>query len=293
MTSTECQKSIDCKWGINMKKILSLLICIALTVTLVGCGSRFDDSSKMANTLETGVWYTLGSYGGGQAYEKFQMFSDGECISIEIARPSNEDLVSFFQKEITANSKKIKSFTDFLTESDAVTVQTTSITYEPKEGVVFSNEKQFASVTDDGKLLKDGDSYRNLSGFDTIELYFTQAYEKYFENTYGKLDSAMTVQFNKYGYLGSAFLAKGTAQISDYYNWFYSDLSFAYYCVELEPEGGSYSNRWYLYGDRSALSGLYEKLKSGQKKNVACVCRMYSPETGTNNMATIVDYYIF
>lgn len=85
-------------------------------------------------------------------------------------------------------------------------------------------------------------------------------------------------------------MLKGTAKLDDYYNWGYKNLSPLYFCMFVEPTGGSYSDSWYIYASRSEFSELYDDLITGSISNISLVCECMFYETGSNNMATLVDY---
>ncbi len=64
---------------------------------------------------------------------------------------------------------------------------------------------------------------------------------------------------------------------------------FGYFCINIRPTGGSYSDGWYVYANRNTFFDLYASLQSGSK-NVILVAQMVYVDTGSNNMATLVDY---
>ena len=100
------------------------------------------------------------------------------------------------------------------------------------------------------------------------------------------------VQYDKYGYLGTPFLLVGSAVLDDYYNWYYDGMDSIYFCMSVTPEGGSYSDEWYIYASRSHYEELFDDLKEGGISGIVMICRTSSPDTGSNNMAELADYFI-
>lgn len=113
---------------------------------------------------------------------------------------------------------------------------------------------------------------------------------KPWEEEYGEIPSSREVQYDKYKYLGRPFVISGTAAIDDYFNYDYRGLEAVYFCICIQPTGGSYSDCWYVYADRLQFKELFDSLLEGNKK-VDLVAEMYYADTGSNNMATLRDYY--
>lgn len=118
----------------------------------------------------------------------------------------------------------------------------------------------------------------------------TTSYEDYqWQQKYGDLPTAREVQYDKWGHFGDCFTISGTAELDDYYNWGYKNYEYGYFCIRIRPTGGSYSDEWYVYASRSKFADLYNGFLSGSK-SVTLVAQLVQVETGSNNMATLVDY---
>lgn len=103
--------------------------------------------------------------------------------------------------------------------------------------------------------------------------------------------NAKEVQFDMANKVNELFGLEGTAELCDYYNYGYDDsIKSRYFCMEVNPDGGSYSDRWYIYGNRSSASKLYDDLLKGSVniKLIAMIEGSYY-EIHQQNMATLYD----
>ena len=114
--------------------------------------------------------------------------------------------------------------------------------------------------------------------------------EKYINLKYPNAPTNKDVQYDKYGNIGKNFTISGTAELDNYYNWGYKDFEAGYFCIQVTPTYGSYSDRWYIYASRSEFSELFDKLKNGSQ-NVNLVARLIFADTGSSNMATLVECF--
>jgi len=114
--------------------------------------------------------------------------------------------------------------------------------------------------------------------------------EDYIEAVYPNMLTNKDAQYDKYGNLGKNFMISGVAELDDYYNWGYRGFESAFFCINIRPTGGNYSDEWYIYASRDSFGELFESLKEGSK-NIHIIAKMEFADTGTNNMATLVDYF--
>ncbi len=103
--------------------------------------------------------------------------------------------------------------------------------------------------------------------------------------------NAKEVQFDMANKVNELFGLEGTAELCDYYNYGYDDsIKSRYFCMEVTPDGGTYSDRWYIYGNRSSASKLYDDLLKGSVniKLIAMIEGSYY-EINQQNMATLYN----
>lgn len=93
--------------------------------------------------------------------------------------------------------------------------------------------------------------------------------------------SADDVRYDPINNAGKPFLLVGTIELSDYYNYFFSDMEDTHFSTVVTPTGGSYLDQWHIYMSRDGMSELFNDLKTGTVKTVALVA--YIPETSNEN----------
>lgn len=98
------------------------------------------------------------------------------------------------------------------------------------------------------------------------------------------------IQYNMANNLDKEFTLVGYAELDDYYNYGFDDgLESSYFCLQVTPEDGKYSNAWYIYCYRNSFQTLLDKTLTAGKKYVKMIC--YIPkgrfEKGQNNMAML------
>jgi len=75
--------------------------------------------------------------------------------------------------------------------------------------------------------------------------------------------NAKEVQYDMVNHVGDYFGLEGNASLCDYYNYGYDDsMESKYFCMEVEPNGSSYSDSWYIYANRDTFSETYNDLLS-------------------------------
>jgi len=98
------------------------------------------------------------------------------------------------------------------------------------------------------------------------------------------------VQYNMANNLDKEFSLVGYAELDDYYNYGFDDkLESSYFCLQVTPENGKYSDAWYIYCYRNSYQNLFDKTQAAGKKYVKMICCIPKGrfEEGQNNMATL------
>ncbi len=113
-----------------------------------------------------------------------------------------------------------------------------------------------------------------------------------FLNNYDDLPKNQDVQYDPYSYIGDNFSLRGSADLDDYYNFNYLNFEVNYFCVQVTPQGGSILDAWYVYANRNDFPDLYNTLRSGNISAITMICNAQFAEAASNNMATLVDYFI-
>lgn len=95
------------------------------------------------------------------------------------------------------------------------------------------------------------------------------------------------VQFDMVNNLDMEFAIVGIAEIDDYYNYGFTNEE-KYFVARVTPDGGSYTESWYLYFHRESFAALYDNLKSGNyriKATAKVPSNVY--KSGQGNMAQV------
>jgi uncharacterized protein with FMN-binding domain len=112
----------------------------------------------------------------------------------------------------------------------------------------------------------------NISYFEEAEtkeeILTEEQIEKELMKKVGASITAKEVQYNMSANLDKTFLLYGTAELSDYYNWRFDDLEPDYFCIEVQPAVGKYTDRWYIYCHRDSFKELYDELLDGNVSGV-------------------------
>ncbi|MBO4733994.1 MAG: hypothetical protein J5662_05900, partial [Clostridia bacterium] len=139
---------------------------------------------------------------------------------------------------------------------------------------------------------------RKSSDADYLNNYIREKFDKElkrikFNKDYANLPTAREVQYNKYGYATKCFIISGVAELDDYYNWSWENCEYTYFCINIRPMGGNYSDKWYIYANRDNFSDLFEiLLKSSKRVTLVAYLSVTDLDTGSNNMARLVDYML-
>ena len=313
------------KGGKNMKKksAVALVVCICLLfIVLTGCNSggpaailssepkpeSFSDEAEMEAYSSDGYWVCSAVYGDSTEYYRVRLLYSGTfyCFDFsgtaaettsgeagvltdampgiltrgeEAAGTTFHDLMEFM-----ANSPDVEGF-----ESQIYPVEYDFANGEAK----YQNGRTACVFLDDGTMQCNGDIYDKTANLTDLRTAFGGAKLAAVQEEYGSdMPTNRDVQYDKYGYLGTPFLLVGSAVLDDYYNWYYDGMDSIYFCMSVTPEGGSYSDEWYIYASRSHYEELFDDLKEGGISGIVMICRTSSPDTGSNNMAELADYFI-
>ncbi len=269
-----------------LKKCLNLVL-IAILITSMFCGCqktmKFETGSEMRMHVK-GVWRYDTTYyviDNSKAYRYYDWELTHSLLKIE-------DDESIDIENIT--------FDDFYEENPLIT-PIDNIVFGYGAGKILSRDdkEELFRVLEDGRLKFDDEILTQISSEpnylrDLIEEDFNAEIKRIrFDKKYSDLPTAREVQYDKYGHIFKKFVITGMAELDDYYNWNYENYEFGYFCINIRPTGGSYSDSWYIYAEREKFKELYESLQSGSK-NVTLVAELIYVDTGSNNMATLVDY---
>ena len=84
------------------------------------------------------------------------------------------------------------------------------------------------------------------------------------------------------------FILKGKAELSNYYNYGYSNAEANYFCIKVTPFGGKISDQWYIYCHRESLSSFFEALKNKGAIEINAVCKVSLYKDHQSNMASLI-----
>ena len=84
------------------------------------------------------------------------------------------------------------------------------------------------------------------------------------------------IQYNMANNLNNSFILTGYAELDDYYNYGYRNLESECFCINITPESGSYSDRWYIYINRDGTERLFEYLLDNGRIYIETVCYISS-----------------
>lgn len=266
--------------------VLCLLLCAS---TLTGCQTKktFESEAEMKSYVD-GAW---------ESDETIYAIGDGEIISFQ------EGQIEYCWSKLSeSNEHDLSNYTaeqfynDFYLQYNLCF----RIEYDYRKSKITSGSAEWLEFINDGTAIPKKGSHKNekFNKISESKTYVLDRVEEYFNNNieglifnkkYSNLPDAREVQYDKLSYIGNEFLISGYAELDDYYNYGYDDMESVYFCINIRPTGGSYSDEWYIYADRSKFAELYKSLLDGPK-NISLVAELWFWSTGGNNMATLVDY---
>lgn len=271
------------RWG---SIILSLILCASV---LSGCQSKkaFETEEEMKSYVD-GVW---------QSEKTTYSVADGKIIAfqegqIDYCWTKFSESTEYDLQEYTAQ----QFYDDFYLHYNLCF----NFEYDYKNSKIKSGSAEWLDFLSDGTAISveenyDGEVFNKISDsktyvIDKVKEYYNDNIENLiFNKKYSNLPNAREVQYDKLSYIGKSFLVSGYAELDDYYNYGYDNLESVYFCINIRPTSGSYSDEWYIYADRNEFAELYETLLNGPK-NVNLVAEIWFWPTGSNNMAALVDY---
>ncbi|MEY9972194.1 hypothetical protein ABH966_002568 [Lysinibacillus sp. RC46] len=95
------------------------------------------------------------------------------------------------------------------------------------------------------------------------------------------------VQYDLANNLDKDFYLNGTAKLCSYYNYGYTNEK-DFFCGELTPIDGGYSDSWYLYFSRDTFKDVYQELLKGDvNMRISAIIPSKSYKRGQGNMAGV------
>lgn len=296
----------------------SIIFCVMLSlfaVLLLGSCSaektektKFNDENSMKSFMSQNFWIKNSETANGDDFlhYEFYVFTGNYCLRFDLARALDmnlEDMLDdwFLQTDGTEKSLSYENAIDFLAtlpDVEGLTVDQYKIVYFPQESEIRTVDHQHIWYI--GDLLIDktsGGVYAPEARLTELEMAYDTLRERRKAAFLEEYETAITyidAKYSPYSSLGSNFIITGRAELDDYYNYDYRDMEMVYFCICITPEGGGFSDRWYIYGRRSQSQDqvLFEKLKEGSINDITLVCRSYMPDSLKEGMADLVDYFI-
>ena len=264
-----------------LKRIGCISLVIVLCIyTLCGCekNMKFDSQEEMKSYVN-GVW---------ESDYAVYLITDGTVVRY------SDYFFNTFWSEFSQNTEydinnlsSEEFYIEYLSR-----VKPINIEYDYSNSKIKYNGMDYLTFLDDGTAIESQENVFHKSSktnsyiADKVKEFYN---EKVFEQKYPDLPTAREVQYDKWGHFGDNFIIEGTAELDDYYNYGYKNYEYGYFCINIRPSGGTYSDEWYVYANRKTFSDLYESLQGGSK-SVTLVAELIYVDTGSNNMATLVDY---
>lgn len=154
-------------------------------------------------------------------------------------------------------------------------------------------EAELSSIKEKYNITENDVSGNNESEAPTTTINEVEReFQEYLEENHVTLDN-FDVQYDMANNLDKLFTISGVAELSDYYNWgFDKSLESSYFCLQVIPDGGGYTNRWYLYCSRESFNGVIEKAKKKGKIYISAVCRIPSSVFNKNQQCQAELRYI-
>lgn len=117
--------------------------------------------------------------------------------------------------------------------------------------------------------------------------YVEPSEEEKFKDRYILDLTGKEVQYDLANNLSKKFYLNGTVELCNYYNYGYTNEK-AYFCGQLTPVDGGYSDSWYLYFRRDTFKDAYQKLLNGDvNMRISAFIPSESYMRGQGNMAIV------
>ncbi len=306
------------------KRVNCIVLCLLLLVPLFlnSCGSSDSQVGTAPindfEEIKRSFWVAREKHGDIQHY-KMCTFTDTVVLVFDFSRGADKNWTDIFTEmlanvppdEILPLSAFDLTYLFYVHYDTIEDMQrdTYVIAVDTAEGkiVVGDNELVFNYYNND-TLKCNEDTYYRHSTLD-MDTAFNAAKnsveatkrEKFFAKYKGALTNRQ-VQYDPVNSLGKSFVISGKAILDDYYNYEYATLNSKYFCIEIEPTGGGYTNRWRVYADREEFRLLFERLQCYYPEGGAAltleggatltlVCKAQFSNASQHRMATLVDYY--
>ncbi|MDE6732796.1 MAG: hypothetical protein K2J77_07980 [Oscillospiraceae bacterium] len=297
-----------------MKKLMVLLLCLSIIFCLSACSDsesggnpnglsntqstkmikKFSDEAELKKYAQS--FWLCEKKTNDQTTFKICYFIDEAGLSWNFTYSSAETLEDCIKNVLKSGEEQGQSFRSSIkflgsgSNGDGLEFNEFDIEYDVKNGKIISKNQTYGTFLNDGTLKCEGDIYKNDNElFKQFNSAFLMAKSALFEDKYGELALYKDVKYDPIRYLGRKFLLTGTAELSDYFNYDYRDFEVVYFCICVTPDGGSFSDRWYIYCDRYKYAELLEELKSGSK-HMMLICNSYFPDSLKEEMADLVEY---
>lgn len=300
-----------------MKRIVSALLVLCLLMGLCGCGEpskepyHFGSLEEFTDHIEGETWVAEATY-DGTTYYRIRLFQQEEgkyyCLAYDLEAENGETyeqmitrMLNKMKEEGISTAFDIGDVTSFILRAEdlfGLFSLYTDVIYDWENGVA-KNDKNTWDFTDGTTMTNHGETYEKDDDLWKLKNAFVNAYGDFAEAEkaaflakYPNLASYKDVAYDFYGYVGQNFKLEGTLELDDYFNYEYRGLDAVYFCICVTPPGGSFTDRWYIYADRSKFKDLFEMLKEGNLSNVTLICQALFPNAGSNRMATLMNCYI-
>lgn len=294
-----------------MKKLIAWILSCVMVFSLSACGNaeisketmkteKLKNFSSVEELMDyaNDFWICATQYNDTQAYYKIRFFYDSACFSWDFSYSSNETLSDCLKNVLLRCEKQNKTFRSVLDlllsgpsveglESDRFVIQ-----YDRETSQINTEaNRMVGKFLENGTFDSNGDIYRSDGNLSALSQAFFEAKGSIFADTYKGLVSYKDVKYDPDSHLYDYFLLTGTAELDDYYNYEYRDFESSYFCICVTPDGGGFTDRWYIYGDRynSEFKELFEDLKEGPA-NVMLVCEARLYGAARHEMAELVDF---
>lgn len=300
-----------------MKRIVCVLLALCLLVSLTACGDAskkpydFSGLEEFTDHVEGQTWVAEATY-DGTTYYRIRLFQQEEgkyyCLAYDLEAKNGETYEQMITRMLTKMKEEgistafdIENVASFILRAEELFdlySLYTDVTYDWENGVAKNETNTWdfsdgTTMTNHGETYeKDDDLWKLKNAFVTAYGDYAEAEKKAFLSKYPNLVSYKDVAYDFYGHIGQNFRLEGKLELDDYFNYEYRGLDAVYFCICVTPPGGSFSDRWYIYAERSTFKDLFETLKDGSVSNVTLICEALFPKAGSNRMATLVDYCV-
>lgn len=267
-----------------MKRLVCLIVFALALMVFCSCGdgssfetytnsySKYDDlnnniKNEINKVVPDGLKFTsiMDSNGKTDVYIclkepiEYKTFYKTACTVLDVIKPKlNENKIDAYKVSVV------------LTKNDSLIMSLDTEDFERCSVLDGTKTKYYSNI-----LIKHLDK----------GLFQSEKMGEYVSKNNVSLNS-VDVQYDMPNNLNKMFTLSGTASLSDYYNYGFRDVESNYFCIEVIPDGGTYSDVWYVYCERSSFKDIFIDLKSGNEK-IECVCEIPSKyyKKGQGNMA--------